>query len=105
MKRQNEESLGDVLRRTIEENGMTARLDETRAASLWPGLSARDCRGFFPSHGKGWNDDRACRFRTSPAGTDHEPIASDRDNQPHVRQECDFRHTFYRLAACPAKDR
>ena len=38
MKRQNEESLGDVLRRTIEENGMTARLDETRAASLWPGI-------------------------------------------------------------------
>lgn len=38
MKRQNEELLGDVLRRTIEECGMTARLYETRAVSLWPGI-------------------------------------------------------------------
>ncbi len=44
MKRQNEESLGDVLRRTIEENGMTARLDETRAASLWPAIAAASSR-------------------------------------------------------------
>ena len=49
MKRQNEELLGDVLRRTIEESGMTARLYETRAASLWPvivgpAIAARSAR-------------------------------------------------------------
>lgn len=36
MERVEAESLGDVLRRTIEEAGMTDRLDERRAIALWP---------------------------------------------------------------------
>lgn len=36
MKRLETESIGDVLRRTLEEAGMTGRLDELKAADLWP---------------------------------------------------------------------
>lgn len=36
MKRVEPESIGDVLRRTIEEQNMTSRLRETRAIELWP---------------------------------------------------------------------
>ena len=36
MERQEAESLGDVLRRTLEQQGMTGRLYEARAISIWP---------------------------------------------------------------------
>lgn len=36
MKRFEPQSVGDVLRQTLQEGGMTDRLYETRAAALWP---------------------------------------------------------------------
>lgn len=36
MEYQDIQSIGDVLRRTIEETNMQTRLDELRAADLWP---------------------------------------------------------------------
>lgn len=36
MKRQEPESIGDVLRQTLQEQGLTDRLYETRAIALWP---------------------------------------------------------------------
>lgn len=36
MKRLEPESIGDVLRQTLEERNMTRRLLETRACALWP---------------------------------------------------------------------
>ena len=36
MKRIEPESIGDVLRLTIQESNMTGRLDEVRAIELWP---------------------------------------------------------------------
>lgn len=36
MERINYQSLGDVLRQTIEESRLDVRLDEVRAATLWP---------------------------------------------------------------------
>lgn len=36
MKRIEPESIGDVLRLTIQESNMTGRLDECRAIELWP---------------------------------------------------------------------
>ncbi|MDE6296657.1 MAG: DUF721 domain-containing protein [Muribaculaceae bacterium] len=36
MKRTEPESIGDVLRLTIQENNMAGRLDEVRAIELWP---------------------------------------------------------------------
>lgn len=36
MERLEAESLGDVLRRTIEQNNMTERLLESQAEALWP---------------------------------------------------------------------
>ncbi|MBD5387369.1 DUF721 domain-containing protein [bacterium] len=38
MKRTEPESIGDVLRLTIQESNMTGRLDECRAIELWPQL-------------------------------------------------------------------
>lgn len=38
MKRISEESLGDVLRRAIEEQNMTGHLREMEAARLWPAI-------------------------------------------------------------------
>ena len=38
MKRCEPESVGDVLRQTLHEEGMTERLYETRAAALWPAI-------------------------------------------------------------------
>ena len=38
MKRQEPEKIGDVLRQTLEDQGMTERLYETRAIALWPAL-------------------------------------------------------------------
>lgn len=42
MKRLEPESIGDVLRRAIEQQGMSERLYETRAASLWPSAVGAD---------------------------------------------------------------
>lgn len=42
MKRVEAEQLGDVLRRAIEEDNLTQRLQETRAVSLWPAIVGRD---------------------------------------------------------------
>ncbi|MDE5807587.1 MAG: DUF721 domain-containing protein [Muribaculaceae bacterium] len=36
MKRTEPESIGDVLRLTIQESNMTGRLDECRAIEIWP---------------------------------------------------------------------
>ena len=38
MKRIEPESIGDVLRLTIQEGNLASRLDECRAADLWPEL-------------------------------------------------------------------
>lgn len=38
MKRIDPESIGDVLRLTLQESQMTGRLDECRAVALWPEL-------------------------------------------------------------------
>lgn len=38
MKRTEPESIGDVLRLTIQESNMTGRIDECRAIELWPQL-------------------------------------------------------------------
>ncbi|MDE6409968.1 MAG: DUF721 domain-containing protein [Muribaculaceae bacterium] len=38
MKRTEPESIGDVLRLTIQESNMTGRLDECKAIDLWPQL-------------------------------------------------------------------
>lgn len=38
MKRIEPESIGDVLRLTLQESQMTGRLDECRAVALWPQL-------------------------------------------------------------------
>lgn len=38
MKRVEPESIGDVLRQTLESQGMTERLYETRAINLWPAI-------------------------------------------------------------------
>ena len=42
MKRLEPESIGDVLRQTLQEQGMTERLYETRAVSLWPSVIGED---------------------------------------------------------------
>lgn len=42
MKRLDPESAGDVLRRVIEEQGMTTRLLETRAIALWQSVVGDD---------------------------------------------------------------
>lgn len=36
MKRHEAESIGDVLRQTLQEQGLTERLYETKAIGLWP---------------------------------------------------------------------
>lgn len=38
MKRVEPESIGDVLRQTLEQQGMTERLYEVKAISLWPAV-------------------------------------------------------------------
>lgn len=38
MKRLEPESVGDVLRQTLQQQGMTGRLYETRAIALWPAI-------------------------------------------------------------------
>ena len=38
MKRQDPELIGDVLRQTLQQQGMTGRLYETRAVALWPAV-------------------------------------------------------------------
>ena len=38
MKRNEPESIGDVVRLTIQESNMSSRLDECRAIELWPQL-------------------------------------------------------------------
>lgn len=38
MKRREPESIGDLLRQTLEQQGMTERLLETRAIALWPSI-------------------------------------------------------------------
>lgn len=42
MKRLEPESIGDVLRQTLQEQGMTEHLYETRAVSLWPSVIGED---------------------------------------------------------------
>lgn len=39
MKRTEPEALGDVLRQLLEEQNMTAKLDEYRAIDLWPRIA------------------------------------------------------------------
>lgn len=36
MKRQDAEQIGDVLRRALETQGLTSKLDETKAVAIWP---------------------------------------------------------------------
>ena len=38
MKRIEPESIGDVLRQTLQEQGLTDRLNETKAIALWPAV-------------------------------------------------------------------
>lgn len=38
MERVDAESIGDVLRRTIREEGLSGRLDEVRAVQIWPAV-------------------------------------------------------------------
>lgn len=38
MKRLEPETVGDVLRQTLQEQGMTGRLYETRAVAIWPAI-------------------------------------------------------------------
>lgn len=38
MKRQEYQSIGDVLRQVIDQNNLGSRLDELRAADLWPAI-------------------------------------------------------------------
>lgn len=38
MKRQEPESVGDILRLTLQESNMTPKLDECRAVELWPSV-------------------------------------------------------------------
>ena len=38
MKRQDPELIGDVLRQTLQQQGMSGRLYETRAVALWPAV-------------------------------------------------------------------
>lgn len=38
MKRQEPESVGDVLRQTLERQGMTGRLHEVKAIQMWPAV-------------------------------------------------------------------
>ncbi|MDE6237553.1 MAG: DUF721 domain-containing protein [Muribaculaceae bacterium] len=45
MKRTEPESIGDVLRLTIQESNMTGRLDECRAIELWPQLMGERMAG------------------------------------------------------------
>ena len=42
MKRIEPESIGDVLRQTLQEQGMTDPLYETKAIALWPSIVGRD---------------------------------------------------------------
>lgn len=42
MKRLEPESVGDVLRQALQDQGMTGRLYETRAAALWPSVVGED---------------------------------------------------------------
>lgn len=42
MKRREPELLGDILRQTLQEQGMTERLYETRAIALWPSIVGED---------------------------------------------------------------
>lgn len=38
MKRQEPESVGDILRQTLQQQGLNERLYETRAVALWPAI-------------------------------------------------------------------
>lgn len=42
MKRVEPESIGDVLRQTLQEQGMTGRLYETKAIAAWPSVVGGD---------------------------------------------------------------
>ena len=42
MKRIEPEAIGDVLRQTLQQQGMTERLYETKAVSLWPSIVGAD---------------------------------------------------------------
>lgn len=42
MKRVEPESLGDILRQAIQEEGLSQRLLETRAEALWPHIVGKD---------------------------------------------------------------
>lgn len=42
MKRVEAEALGDVLRRAIDEDNLTVKMQETRAISLWPTIVGKD---------------------------------------------------------------
>ena len=42
MERQEPKSIGDVLRQTLQEQGLTDRLYETRAIALWPSVAGEE---------------------------------------------------------------
>lgn len=46
MRRVEPETIGDVLRQTLQEQGMTGRLYETRAINLWPAIVGEEIAAF-----------------------------------------------------------
>ncbi len=55
MKRLEPESIGDVLRQTLQDQGLTDRLYETRAAAMWPSVVGEEiaCRTGRPVVSRG----------------------------------------------------